>query len=662
MRSDFPKMDFFERQDIARRNTKLLVLYFALGVSLLIVAIYAAILLVFVWIGPRPEFGPQQTVELWNPRLFLGTAIGALSVILIGSLFKTLQLSSGGKAVATSLGGRLVEPHTTDPDERRLLNVVEEMALASGVPVPQVYVMDRELGINAFAAGHTPSDAVIGVTRGCMKLLSRDELQGVIGHEFSHILNGDMRLNLRLMGWIFGILCIAVIGRVLLETRFSNRRDKNPLPLLGILLLILGWIGVFFGRMIQAAVSRQREFLADAAAVQFTRNPSGLAGALKKIGGLAYGSKVESAHAGEASHMFFSNGLGQAMFGSLATHPPLDLRIRAIDPSFDGKFPKVDPTPEASADKERSRTGSRRVPGPFPFEMPGMPQSRGGGGISVLPPVIAAAAIVPQMGEPTTRHLQYAVELRDSFPPAVQNAAHEPLGACALIYGLVLSKEAELLARQLDLVEKHASKPVRNETARLFPAVQQLATRARLPLVDLALPALKNLSFEQFEQFNRTLTAIIESDNQIDLFEYVLQKIIVRHLMPEFRGTARKPVIQFYSPKPLAPDCAVLLSALASAGSTDLRHAQAAFQRGAAPLAQRAQTPIEFIPPEQCGLDRVDAALQRLNEASPQIKKAVLDACAITVAADGMIQETEAELLRAIGDALDCPIPPILSA
>ena len=281
-------MDFFERQDQARRNTKLLVVYFICGVAMLILAVYAAAL------GSLPAsarshhhgYGEQSQVALWNPQLFLGATVGTLAVIALGSGFKTLELAQGGSTVATMLGGRLVDPTTSDPDERKLRNVVEEMAIAAGVPVPQVYLLPEERGINAFAAGHSTSDAVVAVTAGAVRLLTRDELQGVIGHEFSHILNGDMRLNLRLMGIIFGILCLAVIGRVLLYTRSRSSKDKNPLPLLGLALIVIGGVGVFFGRLIQAAVSRQREFLADASSVQFTRNPAGLAGALKKIGGL----------------------------------------------------------------------------------------------------------------------------------------------------------------------------------------------------------------------------------------------------------------------------------------------------------------------------------------------------------------------------------------
>ena len=271
-------MDFFERQDEARRHTKFLVVYFVLAVLSLLVVINVAVSLVLGGLA----VGPKTALLLW-------ITLGTLAVILIGSAFKTLQLAGGGSVVAELLGGRLIDSNTSDTDERKLLNVVEEMSIASGVPVPQVYVMDDEAGINAFAAGYSTSDAAISVTRGCMKLLSRDELQGVIAHEFSHILNGDMRLNIRLMGLVFGILCLTVIGRVLIRTRGR----KNPRPLVGLALIVVGWAGVFFGRLIQAAVSRQREVLADAAAVQFTRNPAGLAGAPKKIGGLAYGSRIE---------------------------------------------------------------------------------------------------------------------------------------------------------------------------------------------------------------------------------------------------------------------------------------------------------------------------------------------------------------------------------
>src|SRR6202789_2648434 len=342
-------MDFFAQQEKTRKKTKWLVIYFILAVAAMIAAIYIAAVVIFSGVQLHQHRGnyynDQSTpqISLWDPQIFLGVALGTIAIILIGSSYKTMALAAGGSAVSEMMGARLISSNTTDTDERKLLNVVEEMAIASGVPVPQVYVMDDEDGINAFAAGHKPGDATVTITRGCMKLLSRDELQGVIGHEFSHILNGDMRLNLRLMGTIFGILCLAIVGRVLLQA-LRGGRGKNgaPIALIGLILFVIGYIGVFFGRLIQAAVSRQREFLADASSVQFTRNPNGITGALKKIGGLGEnGSRLSHAHSEELSHMFFGNGISEAFIGLLETHPPLTDRIRAFDPNFDGKFPMV---------------------------------------------------------------------------------------------------------------------------------------------------------------------------------------------------------------------------------------------------------------------------------------------------------------------------------
>ncbi len=294
-------MDFFQQQEKARKKTKWLVLYFSAAVTLIIAAMYFVVLFAGLFIGQRrsSDFDqsqqPQQSVW-WDSTTFVCTAAGTLLVIFGGCAYKIQQLADGGSAVAESLGGRRVASNTTDPDERKLLNVVEEMSIASSVPMPQVYVLDNEQGINAFAAGHSTSDAVVAVTHGCVKLLSRDELQGVIGHEFSHILNGDMRLNFRLIGILFGILCLATIGRILMRVR--GRNAAAPV-FVGLLLLCIGSIGVFFGRLIQAAVSRQREFLADASSVQFTRNPLGLSGALQKIGGYGFGSWLTSEHAPE---------------------------------------------------------------------------------------------------------------------------------------------------------------------------------------------------------------------------------------------------------------------------------------------------------------------------------------------------------------------------
>ena len=272
--------------------------------------------------------------------MFFFVTVGTLSVILLGSLYKISELSSGGEGIALMLGGRAVDPQTTDPAERRLLNVVEEMALASGIPVPPVFIMDHERSINAFAAGYRPGDAVVAVSAGCLRYLNREELQGVMGHEFSHILNGDMRLNLRLIGVVYGILVLAIVGYYLMRSAaYGGRKGSAYAFLIGLVLLVLGYLGVFLGNLIKAAVNRQREFLADASSVQFTRYPAGIAGALKKIGGLADGSRIREAHAHEVSHMFFGDAFAGSFFNLLATHPPLAARIRALEPGFDGSFP-----------------------------------------------------------------------------------------------------------------------------------------------------------------------------------------------------------------------------------------------------------------------------------------------------------------------------------
>ena len=656
-------MDFFERQDKARKKTKWLVIYFILAVAAMIAAIYIVSLLIFSGIQSHNHYysSEQPQFGLWNAQIFLSVALGTIAVILIGSSYKTMALAAGGSAVSEMMGARLVNPNTTDPDERKLLNVVEEMAIASGIPVPQVYVMDEEDGINAFAAGHKPGDATVTVTHGCMRILSRDELQGVIGHEFSHILNGDMRLNLRLMGTIFGILCLAIIGRVLLQTaRGGGRgRGQNPLPILGLALLIIGYIGVFFGRLIQAAVSRQREFLADASSVQFTRNPGGITGALKKIGGLGEsGSRLSHAHSEELSHMFFGNGVSEPFIGLLETHPPLTDRIRAFDPNFDGKFPYVRYDGRDESPEEISKPKRTTTPNLFGTVVGGAILASGG---MDEPPVIKSRHVLPNVGNPTPLHLEYAVKLRDALPEQIKLSAREPLDSAALIFALLLSADEKERAAQIAEIAKRFSPSVSEKTAALFPDVSKIAAHVHLPIINLALGGLRQLTAEQFQKFSQMLQWLIESDGKIELFEFVLQKIVLRHLDSQFNGP-QKNVIQFYSIKPLVPDCAILLSALANVGSDDAAEIQKAFETGAPYLRAPNAADLNLLPKENCGVNEIDAALNRLAQAVPTIKKNLIEACVHVVGADGVIVESEAELLRAISDTLDCPMPPFMPA
>ncbi len=660
-------MDFFTHQEKARRRTTRLVILFGLGVAVMVVTLY----LVFAGVFLRKQFELLGPRGLWNPELFAWISLGTLAIIGCASLYKSIELGQGGSVVASALGGEPVDPHTRDPDQRKLLNVIEEMSIASGVPMPAVYVMPGEKGINAFAAGTKPDNAVIGVTEGCIRHLNRDELQGVMAHEFSHILNGDMRLNIRLMGFIFGLICIMLIGRVLLEAFFrggsrrsrssSDKKEGNPLPLILIAagLLVIGWLGSVFGRLIQAAVSRQREFLADASAVQFTRNPSGLSGALRKIGGLTYGSKLESAHAGEASHLFFSNGLSESWFGLTATHPPLEERIRRLDPGFDGQFPVViaDEEKAQAARHYRERPPLPDVP---PIAAPPPLQAliglQAAAGLATRP--MPAREAVRHFTAPTAQHLEFAANFKAGLPPLILTAAGDPLGASALVFGLLLPSDPATRPAQLAAARALVDAPAYLELVRLDPDLAALDPAFKLPLALLALPALRLMAPAQFLRFEKTVADLVHADQQIDLFEFTLQKIVLRHLEPQFQPV--KPVAaQYYAMKRLLAETEVLLSALAHVGHHGPAEIQDAFRHGTAQLREGATLALK--PLGECGLADIDEALNRLNLACLPVKKELLNACAHVVAADGAIQWREAELLRAIADTLDCPVPPFLT-
>jgi Zn-dependent protease with chaperone function/uncharacterized tellurite resistance protein B-like protein len=633
-------MDFFQRQDQARRNTVWLEVYFALAVIGTIVAVYIAAIIVGGFASIRYGGGGGG---IFRPGLLAVVTLGTLAVIGGGCLYKVAQLSQGGIAVAEMMGGRVVPPNTRDPDEQKLLHVVEEMSIASGTPTPAIYVLPNEQGINAFAAGYSTNDTVICATKGCLKWLTRDELQGVIGHEFSHILNGDMRLNLRLMGLVFGILCLTIIGRILLNTR--GRR--GGLPLAGLALLAIGSIGAFFAKLIKSAVSRQREFLADASAVQFTRNPLGLAGALKKVGGC--GSCIDDPNAEDVSHLFFANGLRESFFQYFSTHPPIEDRIFALDPAWDGKFIVID---VSSAEREARNPRLSRQTGTTASEAPPL--------WSAIPPVITeagAAGFLAGVGSPTVRHLEYAADLKSRLPSQLLDAVRDPLGAVSLIYALLLSQDPAIRSAQLALLQKD---PLAYAgVSRLLACAQSLESRARMPLAGLCMNALRHLSAAQYESFTAMMQSLIASDGQIDLFEYMLQKTVQRRLDPGFKSV-RKPITQYYVFKPVASEAAIVLSALARVGSQSEEEISRAFQLGARQLRSNDEA-LRLQGPSESALAQVDAALEKLNQSAPHIKRLLLLACAETVAADGVIVEQEAELLRAIADALDCPAPPFLT-
>jgi Zn-dependent protease with chaperone function len=635
--------DFFERQSTARRNTKWLVVVFALAV-IGIVGTTVAVAGVAVYYGEQynrtTAFDQRARPRRYPVEIPLWAGAASLALIGGGSLFKIAQLAGGGTTVAERLGGRRLFPDSLDPTERRLLNVVEEMALASGVPVPPVFLLNKEQGINAFAAGFSPSDAVIGVTRGCAEQLSRDQLQGVIAHEFSHILNGDMRLNLRLIGVLHGILLLGLVGRELMywagRGGGSSRRGGGVMYLLliGLALLVLGFLGSFFGNFIKAAVSRQREFLADASAVQFTRNPGGLAGALKRIGAAVFGSRLNSPHAAEASHMYFSQGVRELF----ATHPPLANRIRRLDPQWDGKFPRPRPADMAAAVAADEAAGLVAA----------------GSSVYDLPVQVAAVRrAAEQVGNPGEIHRQYAAELVAAMPRPVVDAAREPYGARAVIYATLLDRNEAIRANQLRALERYAQKDVYDLTRKLIPWIDQLDVRARLPLVDMAMPALRAISASQYRVFSQCFGELVQADQRIGLFEWTLHQILLRHLRPQFEKV-RPPQILYYGLQRLGEPCSVLLSTLARASQSDDR---VAFDSGARRLAD---VPVELLPAERCKLSTLQESLKQLSQVAAKQRQRLVDACAATICADQAVNVAEAELLRAICDMLDCPMPPLL--
>lgn len=621
-------MDFFDKQDRARRRTKWLVVYFVLAVLGIILTLHVSFAFLMGYFGgDLQEFGLEVHVRraVWHYltdwRFFGIISGGVVAAVILGSVVKMIELSQGGKAVAAMLGGVPVDMNSHDPAEQRLINVVEEMSIASGVPVPEIFVLDDGT-INAFAAGHGPGDTAIGVTRGCVEKLSRDELQGVIGHEFSHILHGDMRLNIRLIGLLNGILFLAIIGEVLIRIgansgRSSSRDGKGsaaPLLVCGLILYLVGWIGVFFGTLIRAAVSRQREYLADASSVQYTRNPEGLAGALAKIGN--FSSRIGSAHASEASHMFFGNGLGDPWAQMFATHPPIEDRISQIAPGFDRSAAKFVPPPPT-----RSPAGGGRkfTGGPL---LPWQPQ-------------LAAAA-----------------GLLAGLPEFSKTASHELHGACALVYSFLLSDDVTLRGQQIERLDP----TVRAETLADFARRTELSSAQKIGLIDIAIPTLRHLSPEQYAVFRSNVKKLIETDGQIHLFEYTLQKILLRHLDLYF-SNATGPRVRYKSLVPLLPDVGVVLSALAN--SDDGTAHDAAFAAGVKELLVNASS-FPLVRAGATDLAAFDAALDHLAEAATDIKRIVLTACGSVVMYDGGVNDPQIELLRAIADTLDCPIPPFV--
>ncbi len=588
-----------------------------------------------------------------NWDLFLVISFAVTAVVLVGSLYKINSLSAGGARVAEMLDGKLLQAGSDDFKERQVLNVVEEMAIASGTAVPPVYLLEEE-GINAFAAGYNPDDAVIGISRGAVNTLSRDQLQGVIAHEFSHILHGDMRINIRLIGVLYGILILGIVGRHLLYTqRLSNRSKGNGGQVaIGLGLLAIGYVGVFFGNLIKAAVSRQREYLADASAVQFTRNPEGIGGALMQIARSSSHSYLKHPASSEISHALFEEAAPAFMSGLYATHPPLNERIKAILPRWDGSYDLLkQPAEPASAqasemagdkanEKDNEKTQAEKL------RTVAILAGAGGG--------VIAGGMISQIGNPTAANLATAHAMVEGFPALFLNAAREPSGARAVIYYLLLHSEAAVRQAQLDYLATCADDGVHGELQRLLAGGAAIERDSRFAIATIATSSLRQLSKPQYLRFKTNLDHLVSLDGKVSLFEWALQKTVTKNL-----------------------DAVLLAQASASLGRLDLAAATEAagvvmsiitycdpqqdmspsqvFSAGREALEEK----VELIPLGAISIALLNEAATKLAELKPLQKPKFLKACAAIITADGTIAPIESELLRAVAATIDCPMPPL---
>jgi Zn-dependent protease with chaperone function len=639
-------VDFFARQESARRTTRWLVLAYRVSVACIVVASDAVIALV---VGTSsPGVSPR------GPVIFASVVV--IAIICGTSLFKTLALRSGGASVARSLGGTRIDRGTGDVALRRAYNVVEEMAIASGVTMPEVYVLEDEEGINAFAAGHSPADAAIALTRGAVTRLRREELQAVVAHEFSHILNGDSRLNLRLLGLTFGLLAIATIARLALQfgPRGHGRDDRKggagAIMLAALAIMVLGYLGVFFGRLLQAAVSRHRERRAEASAVQFTRNPQGLAGALLKIAGTSGGSHLNAAGADAVAHMLFAPGLDRM----LSTHPPIGERLRALDRNFrEENLPAL--AAEAARDAERLRAADADSAAAGPRA----PAGRNPLGALERPVSLALGALgtlTDQVGELQDGHVRYAEAARLAIPQELREFADSADRARALLLALLASREPDVRARQREIVARVHGAEIARQVEALGEFADRLAPELRLPAVQQLFPALRRLARSERESLRDVVTELASADSHIDVFECCLSLLMAASLADELEAAAP------HGDATLLDEAAAvrtLLAILAHHGADDAGAASLAYSAGlsvALPGVDAAAARVESWP------RALGDALERHAHQRPLEKNRLIDGQTRCVAFDGKLSIEEGELLRTVCAVLNCPLPPLLTA
>lgn len=664
--------NFFERQEQAKTRTWLLILLYAMGLVVMVGLLYGLFLVTGIFTAGEIQSSSESApVTFFHPLAILGTILFVLLFVGGGSLYKMYQLSGGGEVIARELGGREITSNPEDPDKQQLRNVVEEMALASGISVPEIFVLEEESAINAFAAGHSPSDAAIGVTRGAIEKLNRDELQGVIAHEYSHIFNEDMKLNVRLLGVLFGIMVISYVGWMLFRgslytgglssrNRSSGGKGKFAIILLGLGLVLIGSIGVFFGRLIQSAISRQREYLADASAVQYTRNPRGLAGALKKIGGFSKGSQIQSDSAEMTRHFFFSEA-SSSLFSSLnlfSTHPPLKERIKELDPTFDGDL-------QETAERTASTPDAPETAQPV-SELAGQP----GSNVETANKAVQEGEqrrhkwgqmstreeLMDRSGTIDPSNVREAREIRQNMPDELIDATRDPYGATALCIAILLARTDADTREQF--LESHAEKEFQREIRNLVSDLRETGKDAFLPLMEMSLSTLKHISRDQYRRLTETMDQIVENRDDIEFFDRALVLILDHHLTTHFEekpGTAKDQIRHVDQVK---QEVTTVLSCFARAGSDSQRDIRRAFASAYENLFPDSSPDI----PEEPNMTELKTHIRRLAGCTRDVKKQILRHVTSCILADNEIHPDEYKLLHAFCLIIEVPIPPRLTS
>ena len=661
-------MNFFEQQDQARRRTTWLVVLFLLSIACVALSFYG--LALFVIVPQAQDRGAKGAEIWWNPQIFMEITGAVCLIIFLGAGVQRLRLGGTGKSVAEALGGQPLQGATENADEQKLRDVVDEMAIASGMPVPPIYILQED-SINAFAAGKNPQDAVLGFTRGAITQLNRDELQGVTGHEFSHVAHKDTRLNLRIACVVAGVMLIALIGRVMLQVagriatapRMSSKKDDRggaalAFVAVGLGLLIVGGIGAFFGRLLQAAVSRQREFLADASAVQYSRNPAGISSALRKIGGLPF-TAIQSPAASGLNHFFFSKSINSW----LSTHPPLPERIQRIERGGFINDVVGQSSGATPMDSIGAISNSGNLAAGFVGDGPPRVSSDSANNPPEFHPAFRAATHAD--GRPLTRDdvfqatlsrvvpqesLDEARVLLKKIPEAVQVAAREPLDVQAVLLLLVTDPKNENRDQVRALALKQLGESVVACWDRLASSMLELPDEIRLVVLDLCVPTLTQLTKQQYVAFRTTLTAAMRSDSQIDLFEWMTRIVLTRRIETRFGAMSQKKPTR--SMQECSQEMRIVLGTLARAGGSD--HSARAFDLGAAACELNA---LAFPSAAECALDALHISLEILDALAPGDRKLLAKALVCVAAADNVYNTQELLLLRAFAYRLDIHLP-----